>query len=349
MKNQRLENHIVLYSKSGKIYFFSFNGILSFESVLTQNTPIWNLKILDLNNDNDLELIFGGMDGILRVFKISMPLSLKPLWEHRFNSSISGFLMDDINLDNHLEIIAYSLDKSLRVLKSSNGSLIWGQLLGGGIEDASICLNNDLPPKREILACGNDGTFRVFEGSNGNLLWFKKFSNKVRFISYLTNEDTNFILCGGDDKTVHVIDIKTQNEIKSIFFDDYVWKCFSPLFFHHKKVLISSYSFSHFNHLKNLKDLRFSSKLICLNNNLEVEWELKHINVETLCQINKDEAKYLGIGTTKGELLIVSVDNGKILTSISQPSSVNGLLYESNSNLLFSCCDNGDLFAYFLN
>ncbi|MFX1354620.1 MAG: hypothetical protein ACFFGP_11705, partial [Promethearchaeota archaeon] len=174
------------YSRSGKIFLFSLDGKLQFEAVCTDDTPIWNLKIHDVNSDGEPELIIGGMDGILRVFQILVPFSLTLLWEHKFDSSISGFLFEDINFDKNLELIAYSLDNSIRVLQASNGLLIWGQVFANGIEDACIWNDNKLTNKKEIIACGNDGTIRVFESSKGDLLWIKHFSNKIRCISYLT-------------------------------------------------------------------------------------------------------------------------------------------------------------------
>lgn len=348
LTSQKLGTKIVTYSKLGKIYFLSLKGDLLYEDACTQNTPIWDLKIYNVDINALPKLITGGMDGILRVFQISAPLSLTPLWDHKFASSISGFLIDDINLDNNFEIIAYSLDKSLRVLQSSNGSLIWGQLFGDGVEDACIWSNNKLSNKKEIIACSNDGTIKIFEEISGKLKWFKNFSNKIRCISYLTSNKTDFIICGGDDRNVHIIDKNTQSEIKSISFDDYIWKCFSLPFFQHRKLLISSYSFSYFNQVKKIEDIQFSSKLICLNKNLGVDWELKNINVEAICQIQKDNQKFIGIGTTKGELMIVNAINGQILSKNTQKSCLNGLKYEPNSNLLISCYSSGHLLAHFL-
>jgi len=344
---KKIGTQVVSYSRSGKIFLFSLDGKLFFETNCTDNTPIWYLKMHDVNNDGEPEIILGGMDGILRTFQISVPLSLILLWEHKFDSSISGFLLEDINLDRNIELIAYSLDKSLRVLQSSNGFLIWGQVFADGIEDACIWRDNNLTNKKEILACGNDGTIRVFESNNGDLLWIKHFTDKIRCISYLTSKGNDFIVCGGDDKIIHIINKKTQKEIKNIPFEDYIWKSYSLPIFHHKKLLISSYSFSYFNQAKNVQDLKFSSKLICINKKLEIDWELKNVNVECLCQININEQKVIGIGTTKGELLVLNVENGEILSKIKNPSSLSGLIHEPSSNLLISCHENGQVYAYY--
>ena len=133
-KNTR---QLLAYTNFGKILIFSFDGDKLLEEEISQNAPIWSVKIHDIDNDGRNEIIIAAYDGLLRVFKYKLPI-LEPFWAHQFGASISGLHIHDINNDGIEEIIAYSLDKTLRVLNPLDGSLIWGQLFEDGIGDAVI-------------------------------------------------------------------------------------------------------------------------------------------------------------------------------------------------------------------
>jgi len=342
------QKEIIAYTKSGDILVISQDGKILSKDKITKNTPIWNVKLCDIDSDGKKELIIGGLDGLLRVFRFMTSVELKLLWAHQFGSSISGIKVNDINLDENIEIIAYSLDKSIRVLNSFDGSLIWGQNFEDGIEDACVWLDpNDLNKKR-LSACGNDGTIRVFDGTKGDLIWFKRYTDKIRFIEFFNSNIGNLIICGGDDQKAHFIDTKTTEEIKTIEFNDYVWKCISFPTNINSKLLISSYSFDYFNNSKPLEDNLFSSKLIHMNDNLEVKWELNNKNIEVLNQIQINQKYLIVCGTTNGELIILDEANGNILVNLKKKSCVNDIKFDSNSNILISCHDDGTINTYFI-
>jgi WD40 repeat protein len=333
-------------TKSGKILVFDLNGKLVNEEEIAEDSPFWNLEICDVNNDGIEELILGGMDGLLRVFRISSQSTLEPLWAHRFSSSVSGFRIGDIDNDERFEIIAYSLDKSLRTLNSNDGSLIWGQIFEDGIEDAKIWTDINEFNRKEVLACGNDGTIRLFEASKGELLWFKRFSDKIRFIDYINSKKGVFILCGGDDKQLHFIDKESQEEIKTIEFDNYIWKCLSFPTSLNTSLLVSSYSFDYMEKSEPIQEMNFSSKLLCIDSNLEIAWELLNTNVEASCFFQIQGQKVIIIGTTKGEILLLDEKNGTLKFNINQKSIINSMQYEPITNLLITCNDDGQIFAY---
>jgi WD40 repeat protein len=332
---------LFLSTKSGKILAFDLNGKLLIEEEITENSPIWNIEICDVNNDGIEELILGGMDGLLRIFQISSQTMLEPLWAHQFGSSVSGFRIGDINNDERLEIIAYSLDRSLRILNVNDGSLVWGQLFEDGIEDAKIWADRKNSNKKEVLACSNDGTIRVFEAINGNLLWFKRFSDKVRFVDYINSNKGILIICGGDDKQLHIIDKGSQEEIKTIEFDDYAWKCLSFPSSIKNSILVSSYSFEYLDHSKPIQEINFTSKLLCITQNLETIWELQHKNVEAILRFQVAGQNLIAIGTTQGELLILDEKSGTIRSSINQKSCVNAIQYEPVNKMLIICFEDG--------
>ncbi|MFX1434939.1 MAG: hypothetical protein ACFFB1_14290 [Promethearchaeota archaeon] len=337
---------IITYTKSGKILIFSLNGKLLFKDEITKNTPIWKALIYDIDNDGKEELLLGGMDGVLRVFKYKAEFKLKHYWTHRFNSSIGGILVDDINYDGINEIISFSLDKSLRVLNPLDGSLIWGQIFEEGIGDALIWRNLKDPNEIEIIACGNDGTIRIFDNKYGELLWFKRFSNKVRCLSYMCSYQYDYLVCGGDDKKIHIIDKERKKEIKTFESDDIIWKCLSFPPHQHNNLLVSSYSFEFLDN--SIKDIKFKSKVMCFNENLGVKWEYKNVNAEILSYINALENKCIVIGTTRGYLMLLDELNGKILAQINNPSCLNGLYFDNDSMTLVTCHDNGYIYAFIL-
>jgi len=339
---------IITHTKSGKILIFTLNGKLLFKDEITQNTPIWKALIYDIDNDGKEELLLGGMDGVLRVFKYTAEFKLKPYWTHRFNSSIGGILVDDINNDGINEILSFSLDKSLRILNPLDGSLIWGQIFEEGIADALIWRNLKNTNEIEIIACGNDGTIRIFDNKCGELLWFKRFSNKVRCISYMCSYQHDYIVCGGDDKKIHIIDKEGKEEIKTFETDDIIWKCLSFPPQKYNNLLVSSYSFEFLDKSIPIKDIKFNSKVICFNENFGVKWDYKNVNIETLSYIKTFKNKCVVIGTTRGYLILLDELNGKILAQINNPSCLNGFYFDTDSKTLITCHDNGYIYASIL-
>jgi len=346
--NENNQKEIVAYTKSGMILLISQDGKLLSKEKITQDTPIWEVKVCDIDRIGKNQLIIGGLDGLLRVFQLTPSLELEPLWAHQFSSSISGIIINDINNDKNVEVVAYSLDKSIRVLNSFDGSLLWGQNFEEGIEDACIWTDPNNTKRKRLSACGNDGTIRVFDGLKGDLLWFKRFSDKIRCIEYFNSNLRNLIICGGDDQNAHFIDINTKEEIKTIEFNNYVWKCISFPTNINSKLLLSSYSFDYFNNSIPIEEILFSSKLIHINENLEVNWELKDKNIEVLNRIQINQKNFIVCGTTNGELIILDEANGKMLVNLKKKSCINDIKFESNSNILISCHDDGTINTYFI-
>ena len=344
--NNNGQIEVVAYTKSGKLLIISLSGTILQQVVISQNSPIWHLEINDINNDNLNELIIGGLDGVLKTFKVSSTYNLTSFWKHKLGISISGILINDLNNNSQKEIIVFSLDKSIRVLDALNGALVWGQVFEDGVGDAIIYNDKNIQSKKKLIACGNDGTLRAFNGSNGQLLWFKRYSDKLRCLAYLNSIKGPLILCGGDDQKIHCIQITTQREIKTLDFNNYVWKCYSYPQQKFNKILISSYSFIFFKNTIPLQSLEFTSKLIALNDHLEVLWELIGINVEFLNTIEICDKILIIVGTTKGEILVIDELTGRIINRIESKSLTNMVQFHLEQRLIFSCHDDGKLLAY---
>jgi len=346
--NNNSQKEIIGFSKSGKLLIISLSGKKIAELEISEKSSIWQAKICDIDRDNKNEVILGGTDGLLRTFKCSTSYEFQPFWAHQFGASISGFLYTDVNSDGMKEIIAYSIDKSIRCLNSSDGSLIWGQLFEDGIGDAIKWQDSLNPYTIEIIACGNDGTIRGFKGTNGELVWFKRFKEKVRCVSNLNFEEKELIICGGDNKRLHIFDKNTQEDIKSFQFDNFVWKCSSFTLEKKSYLLVSTYSFDFFDDSIKIEEIDFSSKLVCLNSDLEKRWEIENINLECFLQTEIFSNDYFIIGTTKGKIIIVEAGSGNLVASMNKNSCVNDIKYDSMLNILITCHDNGSIFAYFL-
>ncbi|MFW9820778.1 MAG: hypothetical protein ACFFE5_14305 [Candidatus Thorarchaeota archaeon] len=236
----------------------------------------------------------------------------------------------------------------MRCLNGFDGSLLWGQLFEDGIGDAIVWQDPQNPSMLEIIACGNDGTVRSFKGTNGKLLWFKRFQDKIRCISSIKSENRDLIVCGGDDKILHVFDKESQDELGSLRFEDFVWKCTSISNEDKPYLLVSTYSFEYFDPSQKIEDIVFNSKILCLNPQLEKIWEIKNTNVECYLQAEIHSKIYLIIGTTKGNVMVLEASTGQIVAETKKNSCVNDLKYDSELNLLISCHDNGSIFAYFI-
>ncbi|MHA1104459.1 MAG: WD40 repeat domain-containing protein [Promethearchaeota archaeon] len=342
------KQEIIAFSKLGKIYIFSLDGRLLFEDEITENTPIWNLIIDEIDEADSKKLIIGGLDGLLRIFDLNPSLTLNPLWAHQFGASISGILLSDINGDGLKEIIAYSLDKSLRILSTLDGSLIWGQSFEDGISDAIVIKDADNSDNNVIVAVGNDGTIRSFNCVNGNLLGFMKFTDKVRTLTIFNLLDNQVIVCGGDDKSAHFLDRNLKIEINTLKFNDFVWKLKPLKFMNNSFLLISTYSFDFLDDSIPINKQRFSSKLICLDINLNVKWELTNTNIEVIAPYLSELINFIITGTTRGEIIIIDNDEGKILTTLDTFSCVNDIKIDIFSKLFVSCHDDGSINAYFI-
>jgi WD40 repeat protein len=346
--NTNDQKEIIGFTNSGKLVIISLNGKKINELEISENSSIWLAKVCDIDNDNKNEVVVGGLDGLLRTFKCKSSYELEPFWAHQFGASISGFLYEDVNFNDNKEIVAYSIDKSVRCLNSFDGTLIWGQLFEEGIGDAILWQNSENPMALEIIACGNDGTIRSFKGDNGELLWFKRYTDKIRCVSILKSNNKNLIVCGGDDKRLHIFEKNTLRELKTLQFNDFVWKCASFTIKEKSHLLVSTYSFSFFNESIKVNKIDFSSKILCMDSELEKKWEVESINLECFLQVELFSEKYLIIGDTKGKILILKAGSGIVVAELNKDSCVNDMKYDSEQSLLFSCHDNGSIFAYFL-
>ncbi|TXT54978.1 MAG: hypothetical protein BAJALOKI2v1_720003 [Promethearchaeota archaeon] len=350
-KNIKTNNpELIVYTNNGEILILSLDGNLCFSEKVSEK-QLWKGLIYEPDSQEKiLNLLVGGMDGILRCYTIKSSYELVPIWTHTFKSSISGFFLEDLNNDGITELISYSLDKTLRVLNKKDGLMIWGQMFEKGIGDAII-----LPPfsdleEKEVCACGNDGTLRIFDSKNGELKWFKKFSDKMRALTFLSvDSQKNYLLCGGDDRLLHIIDRNTKIEVKTLEFSDYLWKLCSYPHSSPRNVLVSTYSFEFLKDEKDLSSIDFSSGLFKYDSEFTRKWQVVGENIEILKLIDIDSKRSSIYGTTKGELKGIDETDGKQLFKMECSSCINDLFYLPSKDLIFSCQDDGSINSYRVN
>ena len=136
--------------------------------------------------------------------------------------------------------------------------------------------------------------------------------------------------------------------MKTIEFDDYVWKCLSFPPDSLNRALVSTYSFDYFDDSKDINEIEFTSKLICIDERMDIIWDLVGKNIEFIDLLEKRDSQYILLGTTAGEILILEDSTGKILAEVKKEACTNMVIDLPERNLMFSCHDNGDINAYFL-
>lgn len=329
-------SEVVVCTEDGRIVILNDKGEIIDDVTISEEKPIWNILLYDITGDGIMEIVSGGMEGLLNIFRWNKE-AMESLWYQSLDDSVSGFFFDDVNDDDLIELVAYGLDKSLRVLNPLNGELIWGQLFESGIGTVITC-DCDGDGKKEVIAGGNDGTLRVFSGKDGEMKWFKQFSSNIRCVGCFPNKKV--VICGGDDKEVVFLNGIDGGYLNNFPLEEFVWACKTYISNENDyRSLINTYSFDFLDESINLDEHQFRANCLCINNNREIVWELSGFNIEDL----KIVLPYVFLGTTKGTLLILNVENGTILNKIDLDSTINKV--EIHENKIFCGMKDNDVIS----
>ncbi|MFW9972725.1 MAG: hypothetical protein ACFFDF_21245, partial [Candidatus Odinarchaeota archaeon] len=95
-----------------------------------------------------------------------------------------------------------------------------------------------------------------------------------------------------------------------------------------------------------IENINFTSKLININEFLDVNWELKGFNVECLYILEIHDKNLICAGTTKGELIVIEEKIGKILYKKVNNSCLNSIQFVMEIKTIFCSYDNGYIIAY---
>jgi len=127
--------------------------------------------VADLDNDNELEIVFGSDNGFL----YALDSSRRGLWSFHTGGRIrSSPFIGDINNDSEPEIIFGSDDGFLYVL-NSGGNLLWSFKTGDAIVSSPVAVDIDEGPGLEIVFGSMDENLYLLN-PKGNLL--RKFELK---------------------------------------------------------------------------------------------------------------------------------------------------------------------------
>ncbi|MHA1370914.1 MAG: hypothetical protein ACTSRA_14525 [Promethearchaeota archaeon] len=161
------------------------NSIISREEwTIPVGSKIWYLDACnDVNGEGMPEIFTGREDGSFHAYTFDG----HPTWSHDFNGTISEFLVyKDLDHDKYVLLIP-ALDNTLRLVDAIEGSLIWGDTFGSGVNCADQKQVNN---RHYIVAGGNDHTLRCYKRKprankiiDYELAWFTKFSSYVRDVA----------------------------------------------------------------------------------------------------------------------------------------------------------------------
>jgi len=126
---------------------------------------VWTLVVDDINNDNKLEIIAGGMAAVggKGVAVKAFDSELNDLWSHEVKRSAFRIATYDINGDGKKEIILTTMDGFVKILDSAGKELKKTQV-GAGISALDVDdIDNDQKP--ELLIGTVDGDFIVLSNN----------------------------------------------------------------------------------------------------------------------------------------------------------------------------------------
>jgi WD40 repeat protein len=192
-----------------------------------------------------------------------------------------------------------------------------------------------------LIACSNDGTIRSFDSVTGKLLWFKKFNEKMRCLSWIRRKKGDFILCGGDDKQIHIINKNSQKIVKNISLSNYVWNSIHHFEKPINRAIFSTYSFQQFLDSKNADEIDFKSEIIAIDSKGERAWMKKGINAEDLKILRINKNNILLVGDSRGNCSLLDLKTGKDILQIQYKSPLNVISILENSSMLILGYENG--------
>ncbi|GAB4316400.1 MAG: hypothetical protein Kow0069_18570 [Promethearchaeota archaeon] len=306
---------------------------------------VWDLKLVDANDDGGDELVTACLDGRVRVHSLDGQL----LWEHKFGSSVGTVVAGDVTGDGETNLVAASLDRTLRVLSGKTGELVWGQVFSAGVGPVEL-----LPGGvgKMVLAGGNDGTARAYS-SAGELAWAHRVEGSglgtpmVRFCvpwAPREPEGSTLLLLGADGAPLTLLDAAAGQSRGSLSGPEYPWTC--AVACEGELALVGDYVFG------GLADDQVqpeSGVLVGLTLPLNEAWTLKldelHAKgnhegeggaagrcVEAIREVPKTGA--CAVGTSDGVLFLVDGPSGRVLDNLDLASMVNCLGVPSDGSLV---------------
>ncbi|MBD3187720.1 hypothetical protein GF325_12870 [Candidatus Bathyarchaeota archaeon] len=299
-------------------------------------SPAWSIETIPSGLDSNTPTIFTGReDGHFHAYMDDG----MPAWSHSFDATISSFSAYIDPFTNDPLVLIPSIDRTLRLLDAKTGRYLWGDTFASGVNIATERLiQSELV--HMIVAGGNDNTVRAYERPARTspreknmypMKWFYKFESYVRDAS-IANDGT--IAAVADDGFLKVLE-RDQGEIRfSYEHGSFAWKCHVS---DTNNSVISS-SFQVPVRLGNGSNEYLGNPGIVACHDLEsgeLLWETAPgdgINVNCWDFATVAGKSIACLGTTRGDILLLLVANGKPMQRIETGSLINALEIVSCTN-----------------
>ena len=205
--------------------------------MLEQNSPTGGQVEVagDLNDDNEIDLIFGDPDGSITAWSIedaSEIWSVDQVGGVQLIGPVANLIMtdSDLNNDGFNELVGTDGGELIFCVNPINGEAIWTARVDN-ITMLTIISDTDLDSIRDFVVGIQNGSIQCISGQDGSALWGYPGQNGVDVISILAFDDTDL---GGTGELVAVFSdnvvrcISTGGDLVSVEEEPYVGLPASP-------------------------------------------------------------------------------------------------------------------------
>ncbi|MEX2727405.1 MAG: PQQ-binding-like beta-propeller repeat protein [Candidatus Sigynarchaeum springense] len=276
-----------------------------------------------------------------------------PCWSHDFSATVSEFKLYADPFTGERVLVIPSLDKTLRLLTASDGRLVWGDTFQSGVNVVDHCLLDD-GETHVIFAGGNDCTLRCYKRKKSEKLgaykmaWFHKFESYVRDVSASPGGQVAAV---ADDGFLKVLAIKDGSILWRHEHNSFAWKC--KLLQDSGKVISTSYQLPL---AVDESGQKMGNPGVVTCHELgtgKLLWSTKPedgVNVSAWSTIGTGTERYLLLGTTSGDVIVMEIASGAIAQRLKVPHMVNHIAayrLPGGRTVIVGCqeCEAGSLFA----
>ncbi len=158
-----------------QIYRYAMSGQLELLGEFPVDRFVTTVQVTDVTGDGKNEILAGGSDSTLRIFKMDNQNTITEFIRHQLvDMPITIGICDAIG-DEMDEIVTGNRDNTLRVFKVTNSSLAEVQVIDLPSPVISLGAGDVLGDRKsELAAVTNDGTVRIFRNEENRLDLFTK-------------------------------------------------------------------------------------------------------------------------------------------------------------------------------
>ncbi len=162
--------------------------------------------VADINNDGDIEIVFGSDDRTL--YAVTCEGSV--LWSYQTADCIrSSPAIADLNNDGDTEIVFGSDDGNVYVLQGKDGSVVWKYFVNEKIRSCPLIYDLDNNGKMEIIFGSHNFVIYALR-DDGTLLWTFSTGDKIDSSPAIaTVEGDCMVVVGSGDGKLHFVDAES--------------------------------------------------------------------------------------------------------------------------------------------